>query len=212
MARATPWRGRCRSTTRRRRSHALSHAEGRAVRAGRRTARRGKTLRGRHQRMPNDYERRWAGRDLTASEERLAATDKAWSCSAAVARADRRVREGRDPSVWCSTRRRRWCASSRQLPRGPGRDRSPSLRIQCRSPCGTRSWAGSSRRPSRFPLAMGYGMFAFVALGDAYFAHGVLAGCIRGVVALVSVATATDDERSTRRESSPRSSRFVATS
>jgi SulP family sulfate permease len=26
------------------------------------------------------------------------------------------------------------------------------------------------------PLAMGYGIFAFVALGDAYFAHGVLAG------------------------------------
>ena len=26
------------------------------------------------------------------------------------------------------------------------------------------------------PLAMGYGMFAFTALGDSYFAHGALAG------------------------------------
>jgi sulfate permease, SulP family len=26
------------------------------------------------------------------------------------------------------------------------------------------------------PLAMGFGMFAFVALGDGYFAQGVLAG------------------------------------
>src|SRR6185503_5358058 len=40
------------------------------------------------------------------------------------------------------------------------------------------------------PLAMGYGMFAFVALGDAYFAHGVLAGLYTAVVvALVRVAT-----------------------
>lgn len=40
------------------------------------------------------------------------------------------------------------------------------------------------------PLAMGYGMFAFVALGDAYFAHGVLAGLYTAiVVAVVSVAT-----------------------
>jgi MFS superfamily sulfate permease-like transporter len=28
------------------------------------------------------------------------------------------------------------------------------------------------------PLAMGYGMFAFVALGDRYFASGVLAGLV----------------------------------
>jgi MFS superfamily sulfate permease-like transporter len=26
------------------------------------------------------------------------------------------------------------------------------------------------------PLAMGYGMFAYTALGDSYFAHGALAG------------------------------------
>jgi MFS superfamily sulfate permease-like transporter len=26
------------------------------------------------------------------------------------------------------------------------------------------------------PLSMGYGMFAFTALGDSYFAHGALAG------------------------------------
>ena len=40
------------------------------------------------------------------------------------------------------------------------------------------------------PLAMGYGMFAFVALGDAYFAHGVLAGLYTAiVVGVVSVAT-----------------------
>ena len=26
------------------------------------------------------------------------------------------------------------------------------------------------------PLAMGYGMFAFTALGDSYFAYGALAG------------------------------------
>ena len=40
------------------------------------------------------------------------------------------------------------------------------------------------------PLAMGYGMFAFVALGDAYFAHGVLAGLYTAIiVAAASVAT-----------------------
>ena len=37
---------------------------------------------------------------------------------------------------------------------------------------------------------MGYGMFAFVALGDAYFAHGVLAGLYTEIiVGVVSVAT-----------------------
>ncbi len=40
------------------------------------------------------------------------------------------------------------------------------------------------------PLAMGFGMFAFVALGDGYFGHGVLAGlCTAVIVGLVSVAT-----------------------
>jgi MFS superfamily sulfate permease-like transporter len=40
------------------------------------------------------------------------------------------------------------------------------------------------------PLAMGYGMFAFVALGDAYFGHGVLAGLYTAVVVgLVCVVT-----------------------
>lgn len=39
------------------------------------------------------------------------------------------------------------------------------------------------------PLAIGYGMFAFVPLGDAYFAYGVLAGLYAAfVVAIVSVA------------------------
>ena len=39
------------------------------------------------------------------------------------------------------------------------------------------------------PLAMGFGMFAFVALGDEYFAHGVLAGLYTAViVAVVGVA------------------------
>ena len=40
------------------------------------------------------------------------------------------------------------------------------------------------------PLAMGYGMFAFVALGSEYFAHGVLAGLYTAIiVGVVSVAT-----------------------
>jgi MFS superfamily sulfate permease-like transporter len=40
------------------------------------------------------------------------------------------------------------------------------------------------------PLAMGFGMFAFVALGDQYFAYGVLAGLYTAtIVAVVSVAT-----------------------
>jgi sulfate permease, SulP family len=33
------------------------------------------------------------------------------------------------------------------------------------------------------PLAMGYGMFAFTALGDSYFAHGALAGLYAAIVA-----------------------------
>ncbi len=38
------------------------------------------------------------------------------------------------------------------------------------------------------PLAIGYGMFAFVPLGDAYFAYGVLAGLYAAfIVAIVSV-------------------------
>ena len=40
------------------------------------------------------------------------------------------------------------------------------------------------------PLAMGFGMFAFVALGEAYFGHGVLAGLwsafIAGVVCVLT--------------------------
>jgi anti-anti-sigma factor len=39
------------------------------------------------------------------------------------------------------------------------------------------------------PLAIGYGMFAFVPLGDAYFAYGVLAGLYAAfIVAMASVA------------------------
>src|SRR5262245_53819953 len=38
------------------------------------------------------------------------------------------------------------------------------------------------------PLAMGYGIFAFVSLGDKYFAYGALAGLSTAfVVAIVSV-------------------------
>ena len=33
------------------------------------------------------------------------------------------------------------------------------------------------------PLAMGYGMFAFTALGDSYFAHGALAGLYAAITA-----------------------------
>ncbi|MDB5874684.1 MAG: sulfate transporter [Ramlibacter sp.] len=43
------------------------------------------------------------------------------------------------------------------------------------------------------PLAMGYGMFAFVALGEDYFGHGVLAGLWSAViVGMVCVATGND--------------------
>jgi MFS superfamily sulfate permease-like transporter len=62
-----------------------------------------------------------------------------------------------------------------------------------------RAWLASARNDIvgglmsaavAIPLAMGYGMFAFVALGDAYFAHGVLAGLYTAIiVAVVSVAT-----------------------
>src|SRR5258706_12197829 len=39
------------------------------------------------------------------------------------------------------------------------------------------------------PLAIGYGMFAFVGLGDAYFGHGMVAGLSTAViVALACVA------------------------
>src|SRR6266568_3348287 len=33
------------------------------------------------------------------------------------------------------------------------------------------------------PLAIGYGMFAFVALGDEYFAYGAIAGLISALIA-----------------------------
>src|SRR4051812_22538940 len=33
------------------------------------------------------------------------------------------------------------------------------------------------------PLAMAFGMFAFVTLGDEYFAYGAMAGLLSGVVA-----------------------------
>lgn len=62
-----------------------------------------------------------------------------------------------------------------------------------------RAWLGGKRgdivgglvsAAVAIPLAMGYGMFAFVALGDEYFAHGVLAGLYTAlVVGVVSVAT-----------------------
>jgi SulP family sulfate permease len=50
------------------------------------------------------------------------------------------------------------------------------------------SSADWSPQPSQFPLAMGYGMFAFVSLGDKYFAYGALAGLYTAfIVAVVSV-------------------------
>src|SRR3954449_2690050 len=46
------------------------------------------------------------------------------------------------------------------------------------------------------PLAMAFGMFAFVPLGDEYFAYGAMAGLISAVIAgLVSVLLG---DRSTR--------------
>src|SRR6266704_4765814 len=51
----------------------------------------------------------------------------------------------------------------------------------------TRSWASNLRHDAvgglvssaiAIPLAIGYGMFAFVALGDEYFAYGAVAGLL----------------------------------
>jgi MFS superfamily sulfate permease-like transporter len=45
------------------------------------------------------------------------------------------------------------------------------------------------------PLAIGYGMFAFVPLGDSYFAYGALAGLYAAVVAgVVCVALGDRDD------------------
>ena len=42
------------------------------------------------------------------------------------------------------------------------------------------------------PLAMAYGMFAFVPLGDEYFAYGAIAGLYAAmIVAVVNVALGT---------------------
>jgi len=46
------------------------------------------------------------------------------------------------------------------------------------------------------PLAMGYGMFAFTALGDSYFAHGALAGLYAAIAAGV-VCVALGDRSTT---------------
>src|SRR5580704_10798524 len=46
------------------------------------------------------------------------------------------------------------------------------------------------------PLAMAFGMFAFVTLGDEYFAYGAMAGLISGVVAGLGCVLLGD--RSTR--------------
>lgn len=52
------------------------------------------------------------------------------------------------------------------------------------------------------PLAMGYGMFAFTALGDSYFAYGALAGLYAaitaGVVCVVLGDRTTDGLRTAR--------------
>jgi MFS superfamily sulfate permease-like transporter len=55
------------------------------------------------------------------------------------------------------------------------------------------------------PLAMGYGMFAFVSLGDKYFAYGALAGLSTAfLVAIVSVLLGIERRRFTRRVSTAR--------
>src|SRR6185295_1329868 len=46
------------------------------------------------------------------------------------------------------------------------------------------------------PLAMAFGMFAFVTLGDEYFAYGAMAGLLSAVVA--GVACVALGDRSTR--------------
>src|SRR5436305_13386587 len=46
------------------------------------------------------------------------------------------------------------------------------------------------------PLAMAFGMFAFVSLGDEYFAYGAMAGLISAVIAGVTCVLLGD--RSTR--------------
>ena len=46
------------------------------------------------------------------------------------------------------------------------------------------------------PLAMGYGMFAFTALGDSYFAHGALAG-LYAAIAVGAVCVALGDRTTT---------------
>jgi sulfate permease, SulP family len=43
------------------------------------------------------------------------------------------------------------------------------------------------------PLAMAFGMFAFVPLGDEYFAYGAMAGLLSAVIAGVSVHIKHDD-------------------
>jgi sulfate permease, SulP family len=49
-------------------------------------------------------------------------------------------------------------------------------------------WGGLVSSLIAIPLAMGFGMFAFTALGDSYFAHGALAGLYAAVaVGVVSV-------------------------
>jgi sulfate permease, SulP family len=50
------------------------------------------------------------------------------------------------------------------------------------------------------PLAMGYGMFAFTALGDRYFAHGAIAGLYAAIlIGIVCVALAGFEQISTLR-------------
>src|SRR5438034_2794228 len=46
------------------------------------------------------------------------------------------------------------------------------------------------------PLAMAFGMFAFVSLGDEYFAYGAMAGLVSAVIA--GVACVALGDRSTR--------------
>ena len=65
----------------------------------------------------------------------------------------------------------------------------------------TRAWLATARpeivgglvsAAVAIPLAMGYGMFAFVALGDAYFAHGILAGLYTAVAAAAVIVVLGD--------------------
>jgi hypothetical protein len=53
------------------------------------------------------------------------------------------------------------------------------------------------------PLALGYGMFVFVTLGDEYFAQGALAGMISAFIAVSSASCSATAARPFTRRASP---------